>query len=54
MIALLERVLAWLERRSGAFPFDGAGVVQHGGSWLRIEPGRPARWYPSEMEASRG
>lgn len=54
MIRLLERLLAWLERQSGAFQLTEPVVVQHGASWVRLEPGRPPRWFSSEEWASRG
>lgn len=54
MSRLLERLVAWLERQSGAFPLTEPVVVQHGASWVRIEPGREMRWYTDEGSANRG
>lgn len=54
MTALLERLLAWLNRRCGVFELTEAVVLQHGSSWVRIAPDEPPRWYLSEESARRG
>lgn len=54
MTRLLERLNRWLERQSGAIELTEPVVVQHGQSWLRIEPGRPPQWFKTEEWASRG
>jgi hypothetical protein len=51
VIARLERLIAWLDRRAGCFELDGPVVIRHGSAWLRIAPGEQSGWYRSEAEA---
>lgn len=54
IVALLERFSRYLTRRLGEFELTEPVVVRHGDSWLRIAPGEPPRWFPTEAEALAG
>lgn len=51
IVGCFEKLLAWLDRKSGCFKLPGPVVVQHGSVWLRIAPDEPPRWFLSQTLA---
>lgn len=52
---MLTRLLAWLQRQSGAFELSEPLIVQDRyGAWLRIAPHESVRWFRTDWEAMNG
>jgi hypothetical protein len=51
IVACLERLLNWLNRKSGCFTLREPIIIQHGDSWLRIAPDETPQWFRSEWQA---
>lgn len=51
VIARLERLIAWLDRRAGCFELTGPVILKDGSAWLRIAPGEQSRWFADQVAA---
>jgi hypothetical protein len=51
IVALLERLIAWMDRQLGTFELTRPVVVQHGSAWLRIAPDQEPRRFTTESAA---